>query len=140
MPSWGCRISPVAGDGRQRERRATGPACRLRYDHVGHLDPIARWLLGDRRLTWIQDLRLDRTSGVGRLSFEAEADPARLHGAADVTLESVDGGTVRRLDDQLVVAVPLIGPRAERRILPGLVRRLDIKATPSSSACGRPNR
>jgi hypothetical protein len=100
---------------------------RLRYDFVGHLDPIARRLLGDRRLTWIQDLRLDRTSGVGRLSFEAEADPARLHGAADVTLESVDGGTVRRLDGELVVAFPLIGPRAEGRVLPGLVRRLDIE-------------
>jgi hypothetical protein len=102
---------------------------RLRYDFVGHLDPIARRLLGDRRLTWIQDLRLDRSSGVGRLSFEAEADPERLHGAADVTLEPVEGGgTVRRLDGELVVAVPLIGRRAEGRILPGVLRRLDIEA------------
>ena len=102
---------------------------RLRYDFVGHLDPMARRLLGPgRRLTWVQDLRLDRASGAGRLSFEADADPRRLHGAADVVLAPDDGGTVRRLDGDLVVAVPLIGTTAERRIVPGLLRRLDIEA------------
>jgi hypothetical protein len=101
---------------------------RLRYDFVGHLDPLASRLLAGRRLTWVQDLRLDRSRGVGRLSFEAEAAPDRLHGAADMMLESVDGGTVRRLDGELVVAVPLIGGRAEGRIVPGLLRRLDLEA------------
>jgi hypothetical protein len=101
---------------------------RLRYDFVGHLDPLASKLLAGRRLTWIQDLRLDRSSGAGRLSFEAEAAPDRLHGAADMTLEPVDDGSVRRLDGELVVAVPLMGRRAEGRIVPGVLRRLDIEA------------
>ncbi len=26
----------------------------LRYEYVGHLDPVVRRLLGDRRLTWLQ--------------------------------------------------------------------------------------
>jgi Protein of unknown function (DUF2505) len=101
---------------------------RLRYDFVGHLDPLARRLLGNRRLTWLQELRLDRASGAGRLAFEAEADPRRLHGRADVVLEPDNGGTRRTLDGELVVAVPLVGGNAERRIVPGLVRRLDIEA------------
>ncbi|HZA75056.1 MAG TPA: DUF2505 family protein [Acidimicrobiales bacterium] len=101
---------------------------RLRYDFVGHLDPLASRLLAGRRLTWIQELRLDRSSGVGRLSFEAEAAPDRLHGVADMVLEPVDDVTVRRLDGELVVAVPLMGRRAEGRIVPGLLRRLDIEA------------
>lgn len=101
---------------------------RLRYDFVGHLDPIARSLLGDRRLTWLQELRLDRHSGVGRLTFAAEADPRRLHGRAAVTLEPSDHGTRRRLEGELVVAVPVLGRNAERRIVPGLLRRLDIEA------------
>jgi hypothetical protein len=100
----------------------------LRYDFVGQLDPFARRLLGNRRLTWLQELRLDRASGAGRLTFAAEADPRRLHGGADVALEPADGGTRRTLDGELVVAVPLVGSRAERSIVPGLLRRLDIEA------------
>jgi Protein of unknown function (DUF2505) len=101
---------------------------RLRYDFVGHLDPLARRLLGGRRLTWLQELRLDRTSGAGRLTFAAEAEPRRLHGRADVVIESDDGGTRRTLDGELVVEVPVVGRNAERRIVPGLLRRLDIEA------------
>lgn len=100
----------------------------LRYEFVGHLDPFARRLLGGRELTWLQELRLDPASGEGRLSFHAERDPQRLRGSAEFAIEPRDGGAVRRLDGELVVAVPLIGSRAERHIVPGLLRRLDIEA------------
>ena len=101
---------------------------RLRYDFVGNLDPLARRLLGGRRLTWLQELRLDPTSGAGRLTFAAEADPRRLHGSADVVIAPDDDGTRRTLDGDLVVEVPVVGRNAERRIVPGLLRRLDIEA------------
>jgi hypothetical protein len=100
---------------------------RLRYDFVGHLDPLARRLLGGRRLTWLQELHLDG-SGTGRLTFAAEADPRRLHGRADVAIEPDDGGTRRRLGGDLVVDVPVVGRNAERRIVPGLLSRLEIEA------------
>lgn len=101
---------------------------RLRYDFVGRLDPIARQLLGGRRLTWSQELHLDRTTGAGRLSFQADAAPRQLHGEAQVAVELADGATVRRVEGELVVAVPLFGGKAERRIVPGLLHRLDIEA------------
>jgi Protein of unknown function (DUF2505) len=101
---------------------------RLRYDFVGNLDPLARRLLGGRRLTWLQELRLERASGAGRLTFATEADPRRLHGRADVVIGPDDGGTRRTLDGELVVDVPIVGGNAERRIVPGLLRRLDIEA------------
>lgn len=102
----------------------------LRYEFVGSLDPIAQRLLGGRRLTWLQDLDLDRSTGAGRLRFAAEAEPKRLHGKADFTL-APDGpgpGSVRRLDGELTVAVFGVGGMAEGRIVPGLRRRLDIEA------------
>ena len=101
---------------------------RLRYEFVGSLDPIARRLLGSGHLAWIQEVRVDRSACSGALRFEAEKDPRRLHGAADFVLTAAGGGTVRRLDGELVVAVPGIGRMAERRIVPGLLRRLDIEA------------
>jgi Protein of unknown function (DUF2505) len=55
--------------------------------------------------------------------------PSGLHGAGDITLRPDDGGgTVRRIDGELVVRAPLIGGTAERRIVPGLLRRLDVEA------------
>ena len=72
---------------------------------------------------------MDRSRCSGTLAFEAERDPRRLHGRADFTgVESSDTGSVRRLDGELVVAIPGVGRLAERRIVPGLLRRLDIEA------------
>lgn len=112
------------------EHRADGDRARLRlrYEFVGHLDPIARKLLGGRQLTWVQELDLDLAAGRGDLSFAAEADPDRLHGAATVVLRGEGADTVRSFDGELVVKAPVIGGMAERRIVPGLLRRLDVEA------------
>ena len=107
---------------------AESAVLRLRYEFVGSLDPIAHRLIGSDRLAWIQEMRVDRSAGTGALAFEAEKDPKRLHGAAEFVLTTDGSGCVRRLDGELVVAVPALGRMAERRIVPGLLRRLDIEA------------
>jgi uncharacterized protein DUF2505 len=103
-------------------------ALTLRYEFVGQLDPIARKLLSGRSLTWVQELRLDEATERGRLAFRAEADPKRLYGDATMELVADAGGTTRRIDGDLHVRAPLIGGTAERRIVPGIVRRLDVEA------------
>jgi hypothetical protein len=112
------------------EERAEGDEARLRlrYEFVGSLDPIAQRLLGSSRLAWIQEVRVDGSAGTGTLAFEAEKDPKRLHGAADFVLTEDGGSTLRQIDGELVVAVPGIGRMAERKIVPGLLRRMDIEA------------
>jgi hypothetical protein len=107
---------------------------RLRYEFVGHLDPIARRILAGRKLTWVQELRLDRATGIGRLTFEAESEPERLHGSADVRLEAIPTGTRRRIDGEFFVKVPLVGGTAERRIVPGLVTRMGVEAVALTAA------
>ncbi len=118
----------------------------LRYEFMGGLDPVALRLLGGERLTWSQELRLFGSSG-GRLEFAAEANPRALHGRADFVFEGVgsvfESGaeraegpgmaavvdtTLRRLEGELVVALPVIGGMAERRIVPGVLARLDVEA------------
>jgi hypothetical protein len=101
---------------------------RLRYLFLGSLHPVARRLLGKRQLTWIQEVKVNGVTGSGGLTFQAEADPKRLHGSADFTLQADGQDTVRRLTGELVVAVPVVGARAERQIVAGLQRRLDIEA------------
>ncbi|HVC15200.1 MAG TPA: DUF2505 family protein [Acidimicrobiales bacterium] len=99
----------------------------LRYEFTGALDPVALRLLGGTRPTWTQEVRLREDAG-GRLRFAAEANPRLLHGAAAFSLEREGEGTVRRLDGELVVALPVVGGMAERRIVPGVLRRLDVEA------------
>jgi len=101
---------------------------RLRYEFVGRLDPMARRLIGPDRLAWVQAVTVVRSAASGRLRFEAERDPRRLHGRADFSLAPSGEGTLRHLDGELVVAIPGVGRMAERRIVPGLLRRLDIEA------------
>jgi hypothetical protein len=101
---------------------------RLRYEFVGRLDPMARRLIGSGGLAWIQEVRVQRSTSSGTLGFEAEREPRRLHGSADFTLAPSARGTTRRHEGELVVAIPGVGGLAERRIVPGLLRPLDIEA------------
>ena len=136
--------APTVGD-------APGAGVLVRYEFSGSLDAMVRRLLGGARLTWTQELRLG-DARTGLLTFAAEANPRLLHGSAAFVLEAPDerrpgdasppgrsgpssavstGGeqaTVRRLDGALTVAVPGIGGMAERRIVPGIVHRLDLEA------------
>lgn len=111
----------------------------VRYEFTGSLDPVVRRLLGGARLTWSQEVRVTREGGT--LSFSAERDPRVLHGGAEFTLEPLgpgDGGTTRRLAGHVTVSLPLVGALAERRIVAGIVARLDLEAEGVRRALGRP--
>jgi hypothetical protein len=131
-PSFHTRLDlPDLGRPEVVEHTTSGSArtLRLRYEFVGHLDPIARRLLAGRRLTWIQELQLDVATGRGRLSFAAEAEAEKLYGAAAVVLGDLGPERTRRtVDGDLYVKVPIVGGTAERRIVPGLVVRLEVEA------------
>ena len=106
---------------------------RLRDLFLGSLPPVARRLLGKRQLAWVQEVKVNGVTGSGEITFQAEAEPKRLHGSANFTLQpvalqSVETGTVQQLTGEVVVAVPVVGARAEKQIVAGLQRRLDIEA------------
>src|SRR5690242_13752597 len=94
------------------EHTVDGPnrLLRLRYQYVGSLDPIARRVIGNRKLTWLQELRLDTTDYRGTLTLAAEADAKKLNGEAQIALDAVDDThTQRRISGDLHVRVPLVG-------------------------------
>ena len=106
----------------------------LRYEFTGSLDPVARRLLGAKRPAWIQEVRVDASAAAGTITFEAERNPKRLHGSGRFTLSPSGDSTVRRLDGELVVAVPGIGRMAKGRIVPGLLRRLGHQGSGARTA------
>ena len=113
----------------EKTTSGTTSTLKLRYEFTGHLDAIVYKFLGNKKLTWLQELTLEQLTGRGRLTFAAEADPKRLNGEADVTLEAVDDDeTIRHIRGDFHVRVPVLGGQAEKRIVPGLVSRLDVEA------------
>jgi Protein of unknown function (DUF2505) len=108
---------------------------RLRYEYIGQLDPIARRIVGGRKLTWIQELRLDTSTDRGSLSFSAEEEPRKVHGRADVVIAAIgDDRSRRRIAGDFHIRIPVIGGTAEKKIVPGLVRRLDVEAAALTQA------
>jgi hypothetical protein len=101
----------------------------LRYAYIGQLDPIAQKVVGGRKLTWVQDLRIDVSTGVGTLGFEADGVGGRADGTATVTITARGDASCRRvISGDFRIKIPLIGGKAEKAIVPGLARRLDVEA------------
>ncbi len=101
----------------------------LRYEYIGQLDPIAQKVVGGRTLTWVQDLRIDVGTGIGTLGFSADGVGGRADGSASVTISPVgDASCSRHIDGEFRIRIPLLGGKAEKAIVPGLTRRLDVEA------------
>jgi len=107
----------------------------LRYQYVGQLDPIAQKVVGGRAITWVQDLVLDVVSGTGTLGFSADGVAGRADGSATVTITPTrDTSCRRRIRGDFRIKIPVIGGKAERAIVPGLERRLDVEAAALAAA------
>lgn len=101
----------------------------LRYEYIGRLDPIAQKVVGGRTLTWVQDLRIDVSTGAGTLGFTADGVGGRAEGTASVHIAATGDDSCRRtIRGDFRIRIPLVGAKAERAIVPGLLRRLDVEA------------
>jgi len=111
------------------ERDDRGGRLELCYVYVGQLDPVARRLLGARRLELVQVVTMDFGTLRGAFTMTARGAGDKLQARATVALADGAGGHSKRtIDGEFTVRVPLVGGAAERRILPGVVRRLDVEA------------
>ena len=102
---------------------------RLRYQYVGQIDSFAKRIVGNRQLTWVQELRLDVSTGVGELAFSADEDRRPRQRRGDGR-DHADGRRRRtaRIRGDFRIRIPLVGGTAEKKIVPGLVRRLHVEA------------
>jgi hypothetical protein len=110
----------------------------LRYEYIGQLDPIAQKIVGGRTITWVQDLRVDVGTGVGTLGFSADGVGGRADGSASVVITGTgDASCSRRIDGEFRIRIPLVGGKAEKAIVPGLARRLDVEAAAVAAELAR---
>jgi hypothetical protein len=104
----------------------------VRYVWSGELPSVARRVLGRGELAWVQrstvDLERHRTDFT--IVPETHADLLTCSGVYVLRGDGgADGGrTARTISGELRVRVPLLGSRAERAIVGGLVDRIDAEA------------
>ena len=79
---------------------------RLRYQYVGQIDSFAQRIVGNRQLTWVQELRLDLTTGVGAMAFSADEDAGRVNGEATVAITPTDTGAHRAIAGDFHIRIP----------------------------------
>jgi hypothetical protein len=101
---------------------------RLRYVYTGQLNALARRVVGDHQLAWVQLTTIDRAARAGRLAYASEDPSRRLRGEATVAFTSAAGATTRRIDGELTLALRVARATAERNLVAGVLRRFDLEA------------
>ena len=99
------------------------------YHYTGSLDSLARLVLRAGDVSWVQETKLDRSTH--RTTFtvtpKVHGDRFQCGGTMQVT-EAGEAATLRVIDGELKIKVPLFGNRAEHLILPGLRSRMQREA------------
>jgi Protein of unknown function (DUF2505) len=101
---------------------------RVAYQYTGSLDAIAQRVLRGSDIGWVQEVTLDRTTHRARFSVVPKVHADRLRCSGTYTLSERDGTTTRVISGDLRINVPLVASRAEKMIVPGLVRRMRLEA------------
>ena len=101
----------------------------VRFAYTGKLDPIARRIVGNDHVSWVQRLVIDNASTSCALTVTPAAGIVPVTCTGRFDLHPADGEhCLRTLDGELRVKVPIIGGRAEKSLAPGILRRLDLEA------------
>jgi hypothetical protein len=112
-----------------REENGDTVTMRVSYHYTGSLDSLARRVLRSGDVSWVQETKLNRSTH--RTTFtvtpKVHGDRFECGGAMHLT-EAGDGATLRVIDGELKIKVPLFGSRAEGLILPGVRSRMQREA------------
>jgi hypothetical protein len=95
----------------------------LRQRYIGDLPSAARSMIDPDRLTWVEQLVFDLDRGSATTRLVPDHYPDRLTCSGVYTFRAGPGGvetSVRRLEGDLKVRVPLVGGRVENALVSGL--------------------
>lgn len=99
------------------------------WEYTGQLDPMARALLKNKPLTWVQTTTIDKAAKTGVV--DTVYMEGSIPGSCEATVtytENSDGTTTRELDGKIFVKIPVVGGQVEKRLVEGIEFRLDEEA------------
>jgi len=111
--AWAPELIDVADDG------AT-VGLRVRYRFRGRLSPAATRVVDPAKLSWVEISNLDRSRHTLDLRIEPDHYAGRLRFTGDVVLRPDGDATIRVLDGDVRVKVPLVGGPVEGAVVSGL--------------------
>ena len=99
------------------------------WAYTGQLDPMARALLKNKDLTWVQTTTIDKASKLGTIDtvYMEGSIPGSCEAAISYT-DNGDGTTTRNLDGKIFVKIPVVGATVEKRLVDGINSRLEEEA------------
>jgi Protein of unknown function (DUF2505) len=93
---------------------------RVRYTFVGELSPAVKAVVDPKKLTWVEESTLDRTSHTTTFVMVPDNYARLLESSGEITLASEGAGALRRSTGDLTVNVPFLGRKVESAIISGL--------------------
>jgi hypothetical protein len=123
----GERIGPPEVLDRSQEGHVV--TLRIRYRFTADLPDAAGRFVDKDKLTWIEHTEYDLSALIARSNLTADHYDTLLTASATHTYrdDRPDDGSVRHIDGQVDVAVPLLGGKVERAIIEGLEEHLDAE-------------
>jgi hypothetical protein len=118
-----------AGELLEHGRRGDTVTTCVRYAYLGDLPPGASRLVDPARLSWVQVTELDLAERRSRVSLRPDDYADRLDARATQRFEPAPGDrTVRTVEGELRVHVPVVGRAVERALVAGLTEWLSAEA------------
>ncbi|MCC7075557.1 MAG: DUF2505 domain-containing protein [Acidimicrobiia bacterium] len=103
-------------------------AVKVRFTFTGYMEPVAQKVLRGQTPSWVQIVEIDRERNTADLRIDPDVAGSVVRCTGRYELLAEDGGTLRNLNGEFSVRIPLLGGRAEKAIGPGIVRRLDLES------------
>lgn len=102
---------------------------RIRYRFTAELPDAAARFVDKDKLTWVEHTEYDLSALIARSNLTADHYESLLTASATHTYrdDQPDDGSIRHIDGQVGVAVPLLGGKVERAIIDGLEEHLDAE-------------
>ncbi len=102
---------------------------RVRYRFSGQLSAAVTSVVDPARLSWVEEVTLDRRTHRGQHRIVPDHYGDRLRCAYTTQLQpDAHHGAERLAEGELEVRFPLVGGKVERAIVSGLVERAELEA------------
>ncbi len=108
---------------------------RVRYAFDGTLSGPASMVVDSSKLTWVIELSYDTSSHTGTLTVIPDHYDGMLSCEATISLSDAEGATTETVSGTLKVHVPLVANAAEKAILGGFTRYLEMEAGAMADYC-----
>ena len=104
----------------ERVEEGDAVALRVRYRFAGELSGAVTRVVDRDRLTWVQELELDRSRATTTFRIVPDHYANLLRSAGTITVVDGGGGALRVTAAHVKVTMPFVGGSVERAIVSGL--------------------